>query len=79
MGFYGVYWSTDDLSTKQIAKWEAHSEGVVGNHVGILPKSFHGLPIDVHVARNPPGRLTAMARETRSAARLASIRSNLQP
>lgn len=46
MRFYDVYWITDDLSAEEVAAWKDHEVKTVRNPIGVLPKTFHDLPVD---------------------------------
>jgi hypothetical protein len=46
MRFHDVYWTTDDLSAEEVATWKDHEVKTVRNLIGVLPKTFHDLPVD---------------------------------
>ena len=57
MRFYDVYWTTDDLSAEEIVKWKEHEVKRVRNLIGVLPKTFHDLPVDCpHCKKTAPAR-----------------------
>ena len=45
MRFYDVYWTTDDLSTQEVASWKEHARATGRKVIDVLPKSFHDLPV----------------------------------
>jgi hypothetical protein len=45
MLFYDVYWTTDDLSAEEKRKWKEHEKETASNLIGVLPRSFHELPV----------------------------------
>jgi len=57
MRFYDVYWTIDDLSTKEVASWKEHAVMSGEKIIGVLPKSFHDLPVDCpHCMNTAPAR-----------------------
>lgn len=45
MRFYDVYWTTDDLSAQEVASWKEHERETGSKLIGVLPESFHNLPV----------------------------------
>jgi hypothetical protein len=57
MQFYDVYWTIEDLSDEEKTKWKEHEAKTVSNVIGVLPKSFHDLPVDCpHCKKTAPAR-----------------------
>jgi hypothetical protein len=57
MRFYDVYWTTDDLSAEEVASWKEHAVTSGEKIIGVLPKSFHDLPVECpHCKKTAPAR-----------------------
>jgi uncharacterized CHY-type Zn-finger protein len=52
MQFFDVFWTTNDLSTKEIEAWKEDNTLAVHGLMKTLPTSFHDLPVSCPLCRS---------------------------